>query len=412
MVEKEAPDLQSLLEIPGLSKAFLTYFHPKRLEDIQGVVSLWSLGLLRDNEKVREHFLDGRQGRYGEFLSLEMDIWRQRYIVRYAMALDLHALDDLSGVELWSRYPFLSVIPRRTCRFMVKGLKYRKEVMDIMKSRGITELTEEESKKCLEYASRCGMIDTVASIAKSGILPRDDESFSKSFLWAAENGDLDMLLMLNGQCDIDPDYVSIPEECISYTALTMAASDGDVPMMDILIQECKANVHATNKSDRTALMFAAINGHTDVVDLLLAKYKASANDTDDMDNTPLLLAAEEGHIDIVGLLLTNGAGVDVKEAEYNHTALMRAAENGYTDMLDLLITKGNADVEATDRYGRNALMLAAEYGNINAVDRLIARGNANVETTDHAGMTALMFAAKNGHTNIVDLLTGITTQTQ
>eukprot|EP00890_Picochlorum_soloecismus_P003578 jgi/Picsp_1/4220/NSC_01729-R1_ankyrin repeat protein len=402
MVEKGALDLQRLLDVPELRDAFLTHFHPKRLEDIQGVVSLWSLGLLKDNEKVREHFLDGRQGRHGEFLSLDMDIWRQRYIVRYAMGLERSALDDLSGDDLWSRYHFLSVIPKKACRFMVEGLKYRKEVMGIIMSRGVDELTTDESKTCLEYASRCGMIDMVSSFATSGKIPRDDESFSRSFFWAARNGDLDMLLMLCGQCDIEPDYVLIPEEFPSYTALTMAASDCDVRMVDVLIQTCKAN------SNRSALMFAAINGHTDVVDLLLTKYKASANDTDDMDNTPLLLAAEEGHTDIVDLLITNGASVDAKEAEYNHTALMRAAENGYTDMVDLLITKGNADVEATDKNGRTALMLAAEYGNTSAVYRLITKYNANVETTDHAGMTALMFAAKNGHTNTVGLLTDIT----
>ena len=47
----------------------LSYFHPRRLKDIQGVVSLWSLGLWRD-EQVREHFLDGRS--YGGLLSPEI----------------------------------------------------------------------------------------------------------------------------------------------------------------------------------------------------------------------------------------------------------------------------------------------------------------------------------------------------
>eukprot|EP00890_Picochlorum_soloecismus_P003579 jgi/Picsp_1/4221/NSC_01730-R1_---NA--- len=149
---------RSLLEIPGVSDTLLAHFHSKRLEDIQGVGSLWSVGLLKDEEKVRRHFLNGRRGRYGELLSPDVDIEDQRDMVRYAMALDSRAaVDDLSRDDWWNRYQFLSVIPSLwTCLFVVKMLKCRKEVKDIM-SRGVNQVTEKESGKCLQSALTCAI---------------------------------------------------------------------------------------------------------------------------------------------------------------------------------------------------------------------------------------------------------------
>ena len=100
-VEAEGSGLQRVLNIAELRDKILTYFHPSRLEDIQGVVSLWSLGLWSDDQ-VREHFLDGHRPRDGDFLSPDMDPQSQLSLVKYAMKLENeNSLNELSKEDLW-----------------------------------------------------------------------------------------------------------------------------------------------------------------------------------------------------------------------------------------------------------------------------------------------------------------------
>eukprot|EP00890_Picochlorum_soloecismus_P003494 jgi/Picsp_1/4145/NSC_01654-R1_---NA--- len=134
-----------------------------------------------------------RCGRDGGFLSNDADIQRQRRLVEDAIAcravataLRRGALNDLSGEYLWTKYQIPSVIPSSTYRFVIDNLKYRRMAMHVV-SHGGVELTTNVLTVALEYASRYGMIDTVASIVASGKIPPDDESFSKAFAWAAKN---------------------------------------------------------------------------------------------------------------------------------------------------------------------------------------------------------------------------------
>ena len=64
----------------------------------------------------------------------------------------------------------------------------------------------------------------------------------------------------------------------------------------------------------TALHLAAENGHLEVVRLLLATGKAEVDSKDKYGRTPLSWAAENGHLEVVRLLLATGkAKVDSKD---------------------------------------------------------------------------------------------------
>jgi len=96
------------------------------------VVSMVSLGLVRDDDQIGEHFLDGCRGSHDEYLWLDMDAAARRTMVQYALALQRGALDNMSDKDVWSKYQCLTVFPERTWRFVVEGWRYRKEVMRLV----------------------------------------------------------------------------------------------------------------------------------------------------------------------------------------------------------------------------------------------------------------------------------------
>lgn len=54
-------------------------------------------------------------------------------------------------------------------------------------------------------------------------------------------------------------------------ALIMAAKQGDLEMVKLLVEKKKVNINETNKDGKTALMIANEQGHYDVVDYLIVK---------------------------------------------------------------------------------------------------------------------------------------------
>ena len=429
MVDEIDSDLEILLDNPFLRHVLLTHFHPKRLEDIQGLISLWSLGLLRDDE-TRELFSKVYRFRQSEFLSPDMEETEQRNVIRNAMNLDMEALGDMSGEEMWSRYQFLSVIPKSTCRFVIEGLQYRNEIMRII-SCGRDNVTVEESRTCLEYASRYGMIDTVASIVASGKIPWDDDSYYNAALHAAGIGDIEMILLLFNQLRMDTKsrsgwmdallgatangevkmvdllidcYKAMSIKCYTVSSMMMAVSIGCTEIVELFLTKGDANVDASDAHGQTALMLAVEKGQADVVDLLITKYNAKVDAADEIGMTALMYAVYYGHVNLIDLLITNyHANVEVVDS-YNRTILILAVEKRRVDVVDLLITKHKVDIEAVDEKGRTALMLAAVIGCPEIMDLLITKGNANVDAANVLGNRALTLAVEKGQIDAIDLL--------
>lgn len=122
------------------------------------------------------------------------------------------------------------------------------------------------------------------------------------------------------------------------TPLHMAASNGNIELVDILIRG-GATVDARDALGNTPLLMGAMNGHLDVVRSLLAT-GADPNSSGG-EYTALHVAAIGGHLELVALLLRNGANVNPIHDD-PWPPLQLAIVNGHKDVADLLRAAGAA----------------------------------------------------------------------
>ena len=156
-----------------------------------------------------------------------------------------------------------------------------------------------------------------------------------------------------------------PNIAVSWGAshLHIAAREGHLEVMRLLIKEAGANPNVAHEVDRrTPLRFAAENGDTDSVRLLL-EAGADPNLTDDSGISPLHMAALCAS-DCIKLLLAAGADPNVT-CEDRFTPLHWASYAPYQkgtsmslpDVCHLLIAYG-ADISIKNKNGRTPLDIA------------------------------------------------------
>ncbi len=123
------------------------------------------------------------------------------------------------------------------------------------------------------------------------------------------------------------------------TALHWAATNGDAPLVQMLLS-AGANVRATTRlGGITALHMASEGGHSEVVAALIAA-GANPNLATSTGATALMLATRSGSTDTVTRLVETGADINAKEKGFGQTALMIAAGLDRADVVKLLLSRG------------------------------------------------------------------------
>jgi ankyrin repeat protein len=100
-----------------------------------------------------------------------------------------------------------------------------------------------------------------------------------------------------------------------YTALILAAYNGQATTVDLLIQK-GANPCATDSKGNSSLMGVAFKGETAIAKRLIAA-GCDVNARNDAGQTALMMAALFGQTDVVKLLLADGANVELKDNSGN-----------------------------------------------------------------------------------------------
>jgi membrane protease YdiL (CAAX protease family) len=150
-----------------------------------------------------------------------------------------------------------------------------------------------------------------------------------------------------------------------------AASRGDVPRAQYLI-EMGADVNAVyNSKGVTALEEAAYRSYPEMVRFLLEK-GANPNVKDMDGQTPLILAAEKNQLESIKLLLARGADLNWKN-ERGFTALRAAVQYNRLESARLLIESG-ADLNLEDKAGATPLAAAQNLGYSDLVNLLQQKG--------------------------------------
>ncbi|KAK2751869.1 hypothetical protein FQN54_008541 [Arachnomyces sp. PD_36] len=189
------------------------------------------------------------------------------------------------------------------------------------------------------------------------------------------------------------------------SALLWAAAVGrEVTVLKLLKEG--ANVHTTNRLQKTPLFLAAQNGHDAVLQLLLSVDGIDADAQNNEELTPLTLAAIGGHKKVVELLL---ARYDV---DADHSAmggigpspLSYAALNGQEDVVSLLLATGRVDPNFKDMMLETPLYFAAEGGHVGVVKLPLAQEGIDPDPMDDIHRTPLSIATAHRHEEVVKLL--------
>jgi ankyrin repeat protein len=150
--------------------------------------------------------------------------------------------------------------------------------------------------------------------------------------------------------------------------LIVAIRDKSMKVTDLLISNPATNLNLTNKSGENALMMAAFDGDLPTVKLLVTDKKAAVNKT---GWSPIHYAATNGHLQIVRFLMANGAMVNALSPSET-TPLMMAIGSGNDDLIKYLLDNG-ADLRMRNHEGYTAIDVAQLFGKDDIRDGLKSR---------------------------------------
>ncbi|KAJ5343212.1 uncharacterized protein N7506_003036 [Penicillium brevicompactum] len=188
------------------------------------------------------------------------------------------------------------------------------------------------------------------------------------------------------------------------TLLSLAASHGNVAVVELLLSTDRVNVNSKNETDQTPLSFAAMNGHASVVELLLATGKVDIDPKDLWGETPFFNAVGEGHRAIVEILLaTEKVDLNIKDRD-GRSALSYAALGGHIDVIKLLFSTRIFDVNSKDPTGNTILSYTIAARRLGLFKELLAMNKVDVDSADHDGLTPLSLAISGSQVAMAELL--------
>ena len=244
-------------------------------------------------------------------------------------------------------------------------------------------------------AAMDGDLETVrALVANGGDVDEAHGDGMTALHWAAFRDDLEMAVLLVG-ANAD---VAAATRIGGIVPLSMAATNGSAPMIDVLV-DGGALVNWPTSTGATPLMAAATSGRVDAVQRLL-DHGAFVNARETANGqTALMFAAWENRADVIRLLIERGAHVGL-------TSLVVAMDERRFDSDGNELPPGRPRAPAANSMmgGMTALLYAARDGHLEAVRALIEGGAVVDQVAGSEGSSPMVIAIANGHYTVAKLL--------
>ena len=158
----------------------------------------------------------------------------------------------------------------------------------------------------------------------------------------------------------------------------------------------------SQEHDRTALMLAAKEGHLEMIEILLKHPSIGIDVQDASGATAILLAVRQCHFNVAKRLLEANADIGIVDFQVGRSALRCAAERNSADIVALLL-QHNADPSVKDREGGTAILRAVNRGAARVLEEMMNHG-VDIECVDEDGQGLLHGAARNGYDEIARML--------
>lgn len=300
------------------------------------------------------------------------------------------------------------------------------EVCTMLTKAGASPITRgEKFQNALHNAAAAGHVEIVKLFSSEKmLLDAVDEDNNTPLMLAVKNGHANVCaFLLDAKPNID-----------GLNLLHIAAANGQVAVVDLLIKRKLISINAKDRDGNTALILAVKNnhnqacksllnaganhtlvdlfdrnalhwavrlGHIDIVNTLSPSYKDLINSRSKQGTTSLSMAASSGHVEICEILLTAGANPNIPD-EKGLNSMHTAARAGKVAVIQLL-SKNKPLIDSRTLEGTTPLMFAADSGNVEACKKLLQLG-AKPTLKDEGGLNALHYAAQKGNLEVVKLL--------
>lgn len=186
------------------------------------------------------------------------------------------------------------------------------------------------------YINKTGRVET-------GVTKNLIGENSGDLIEAAIEGDVEAFKAFIGEED-----VNVANEN-GWTALHIAAREGNVEIIRLLLAQPELDINAMNKWKSTPLMIAAGSGNLAIIDLLLRHPRTAINmQAEYYGRTALIEAAVRGHISVIKTLVAHGANVNMADKTGRNSALIEALKNGHENIATFLLRSGLVDFSDSD----------------------------------------------------------------
>ncbi|KAH8485308.1 hypothetical protein H0E87_026921 [Populus deltoides] len=189
-----------------------------------------------------------------------------------------------------------------------------------------------------------------------------------------------------------------------YDAFHIAAKQGDLEIVEVLM-EVNPDLSLTfDSSNTTALHSAASQGHVEVVNFLLEKCSGLALIAKSNGKTALHSVARNGHLEILKALLSKEPGLANKIDKKGQTALHMAVKGQNVELVEELIMSDPSLMNMVDNKGNSALHIASRKGRDQIVRKLLDQKGIDKTIVNRSRETAFDTAEKTGHSGIASVL--------
>ncbi|KAL8122246.1 ankyrin repeat-containing protein At5g02620-like [Apium graveolens] len=260
----------------------------------------------------------------------------------------------------------------------------------------------------LHLAARGGNLSKVIDIlqrfdanAITDLLSKKNQEGETALYVAAENGHALVVSEFLKHLDLQTASIAANN---GYDPFHVAAKQGQLGVLEVLLQSFPNLVMTTDASNSTALHTAAAQGHIDVVNRLLDADSNLAKIARNNGKTILHTAARMGHLEVAKSLLSKDPSIGFRTDLKGQTALHMAVKGKNVEIVQELIKPDPSVLCLEDSKGNTALHIATRKGCTQIVSYLVSIDGINVNAVNKAGETPLDIAVKFGTADLVDVL--------
>ncbi|XP_019159287.1 PREDICTED: ankyrin repeat-containing protein At5g02620-like [Ipomoea nil] len=277
------------------------------------------------------------------------------------------------------------------------------------KKKMVKQLTGKRGDTQLHSAARAGNLGEVLGMIsgceeggeRDEVLSRQNQSGETALYIAAEYGYVDLVKEMIKHYVLRSAGLKARN---GFDAFHVAAKQGDVEMMRVLLEAFPQLSVTFDQSNTTALLTAAAQGHIEAVDFLLETNNSLAAIPRNNGKTALHASARNGHVEVVKALLSKEHRIATWSDKKGQTALHMAVKGQSVEVVNELVMSEASLATMVDAKGNTALHIAARKGRLEIVKALLKHKEIRGEAINKSGETALDTAEKNGQSEIAALL--------